>query len=47
MAIYEINADGNALIRVKVEGDKIEVLNAMNGWGINIKNKTTIINKEE
>ena len=47
MAIYEINADGNALLLVKVEGDQIEVIDAMNGWGINIKNNITIIRKDE
>ena len=47
MGIYEINADGNALLLVKVEGDQIEILNAIDGWGKNIKNKVTIINKKE
>lgn len=32
MKIYTIDADGNALIKVQVDGDKIEVLDAMNGW---------------
>ena len=42
MKIYTIDACGNALIKVKVDGDKIEILNAMNGWGVNIKDKTKV-----
>lgn len=42
MKIYTIDADGNALIKVQVDGDKIEVLDAMNGWGNNIKDKTKV-----
>lgn len=47
MRIYEINANGNALLLVKVDGDQILCLNAMDGWGDNITNKVTITNKEE
>lgn len=47
MKIYEIDANGNALILMKVDGDKIEILNAMNGWGDNIKNKVSIEEVEE
>ena len=47
MKIFEINADGNALLIVKVDGDQMECLNAMNGWGNNIKDKVTITDKEE
>ena len=47
MKIYEINADGNALLLVKVNGDQIECLNAMNGWGINIKDRVIITDKKE
>ena len=42
MKIYTIDADGNALIKLQVDGDKIEILDAINGWGNNIKNKTKI-----
>lgn len=42
MKIYTIDADGNALIKVQVDGDKMEVLDAMNGWGYNIKDKTKV-----
>ena len=31
MKTYQIDANGNALLLVKVEGDKIEILNGM-GW---------------
>lgn len=47
MKIYEIDANGNALILMKVDGDKIEILNAMNGWGDNIRNKVSIEEVEE
>ena len=47
MKIYEIDANGNALLIVKVDEDKILILNAMDGWGNDIKNKVTITNKEE
>lgn len=33
MKIYTIDVDGNALIKVKVDGDKIEILDAINDWG--------------
>lgn len=42
MKIYTIDVDGNALIKVQVDGDKIEILDAMNGWGNNIKDKTKV-----
>lgn len=42
MKYFEIDADGNALILLKVDGENIEVLNAMDGYGDNIKDKTTI-----
>lgn len=42
MKTYQINADGNALLLVRVEGDKIEILNGMNGWGKNIKDNITV-----
>lgn len=42
MKIYQIDADCNALLRVKVDGDEIEILNAMNGWGINIKDNVMV-----
>lgn len=42
MKIYTIDADGNALIKLQVDGDKIEILDAINGWGNNIKNETKI-----
>ena len=47
MKIYEIDANGNVLILIKVDGDKIEILNAMDGWGDNIKNKVSIKEVEE
>ena len=47
MKIYEIDANGNAIILIKVDGDKIEILNAMDGWGDNIKNKVFIKEVEE
>ena len=47
MKIYEINANGNALLLVKADGDQIECLNAMDGWGDNIKTKVTITDKNE
>lgn len=42
MKIYQINADGNALLLVRVEGDKIEILNGMDGWGKNIQDNITV-----
>lgn len=42
MKIYTIDADGNALIKVQVDGYKIEILDAMNGYGNNIKNKIKV-----
>lgn len=42
MKIYTIDADGNALIKVQVDGDKIEILDSMNGYGNNIKNKIKV-----
>lgn len=42
MKIYKINADNNALLLVRVDGDKIEILNGMNGWGNNIKDKIIV-----
>lgn len=42
MKIYQIDADGNALLIVRVDGDNIEILNGMNGWGNNIKDKITV-----
>lgn len=32
MKTYQINAADNALLLVKVDRDKIEILNGMNGW---------------
>lgn len=37
MKTYQIDACGNALLLVRVDGDKIEILNGMDGWGNNIK----------
>lgn len=37
MKAYQINASDNALILMKIDEDKIEILNGMNGWGHNIK----------
>lgn len=37
MKVYQINASGNALILMKVDGDKIEILNGVDGWGIILK----------
>lgn len=42
MKIYKINADNNALLLVRVDGDKIEILNGMNGWGNNIKDEIIV-----
>lgn len=42
MKIYQIDAAGNALLFVKVDGDKIEILNGMDGWGKNIKDYITV-----
>ena len=42
MKTYQIDAAGNALIVVKVDGDKIEILNGVNGWGNNIKEHITV-----
>ena len=42
MKTYQIDANGNALLLVKVEGDKIEILNGMDGWGNNIKDNITV-----
>ena len=42
MKTYQIDANGNALLLVRVEGDKIEILNGMNGWGNNIKDHITV-----
>ena len=44
MKTYQINAADNALLLVKVDRDKIEILNGMNGWGggNNIKDHITI-----
>lgn len=47
MKIFEIDAYGSALLLVKVDGDQIECLNAMNGWGFNIKDNVTITEKKE
>ena len=42
MKLYEINADNNALILVKVDSDKIEILNGIDGWSNNIKDSITV-----
>lgn len=42
MKTYQIDANGNALLLVKIEGDKIEILNGMDGWSNNIKNHITV-----
>lgn len=47
MKTYQIDADGNALLLIKVDGDKIEILNGANGWGCNIKNYITVEEIEE
>lgn len=47
MRTYQIDAAGNALILVKVDGDKIEILNGMNGMGYNIKDYITVKEVEE
>lgn len=47
MKIYQINADDNALLLVKVDGDKVEILNGMDGWGNNIKDCITVKEVEE
>lgn len=47
MKTYQIDADGNALLLVKVDGDKIEILNGMNGYGDNIKDRITVKEVEE
>lgn len=47
MKIYTIDAAGSALILVQVDGDKIEVLDAMNGWGYNIKGRVEIKEEEQ
>lgn len=46
MKTYIIDADGNALLVLKVEGEKVELINAMNGWGENIKDKVIIVDNE-
>ena len=42
MKIYQIKAADDALLLVKVDGDEIEILNGMNGWGNNIKDQITL-----
>lgn len=42
MKIYQINASGNALILMKIDGDQIEILNGIDGWGHNIKENITV-----
>ena len=42
MKLYKIDAAGNALILVKVDADKIEILNGIDGWTQNIKDHITI-----
>ena len=42
MKTYQIDADSNALLLIRVEGDKIEILNGMNGLGNNIKDHITV-----
>ncbi len=34
--IYEIDFDGNCRAIIKIDGDKIRVISAMNGWGDSI-----------
>lgn len=42
MKIYQINVSGNALILMKIDGDQIEILNGIDGWGYNIKENITV-----
>lgn len=42
MKTYQIDVNGDALLLVKVDEDKIEILNGMNGWGNNIKDKIIV-----
>lgn len=42
MKTYQIDADGNALLLIRVDADKIEILNGIDGWSNNIKDHITV-----
>lgn len=47
MKTYEIDANGNALILLQVDGEHIEVLDAIDGYGNTIKSEVSVKEWEE